>query len=161
MIIAMKYLGIDYGSKRVGIAVSDDAAMIAFPKKVIQNRGIDALVAEIGQFCVSEKIDEIVIGDSRDYHGRPNEIMKEIEGFSVVLQEEVKLPVHFQLEFMTSVQASRILEGGVPEGRQRGTSEGLKGSSAMLDAAAAALILQSFLDAAGKDAAGKLDKKKA
>lgn len=139
-------MGIDYGSKRVGVALSDDGAAMAFPKKVIQNKGIPALVKELHELCASEKVSEIVIGDSRDYHGRPNEIMKEIEAFSVVLQEEIKMPVHFQLEFMTSAQASQPSAGGKPRGDTREKKEGLKGDAALIDASAAALILQSFLD---------------
>ena len=142
----MKYLGIDYGSKRVGVAMSDDNGTMAFPKKVIANSGIAALVAELGELCAAEKVNEIVIGDSRDYHGRPNEIMKEIEAFSVVVQEEIKIPVHFQLEFMTSAQAVQPAMGGKPRGNPREKKEGLKGDAALIDASAAAIILQSFLD---------------
>ncbi len=142
----MKYLGIDYGSKRVGVALSDSGGTMAFPKKVIANKGIAALVGEIRELCSAEKVDEIVIGDSRDYHDRPNEIMKEIESFSVVLQEEIKVPVHFQLEFMTSAQASQPSAGGKPRGNPREKMEGLKGDAALIDASAAAIILQSFLD---------------
>jgi putative Holliday junction resolvase len=138
----MKYLGIDYGSKRVGIAISDDAGTLAFPKKIIENTGVGALVGEIHQLCEAEKINEIVIGDSRDYHGRPNEIMKHIEGFSVVLEEETGLPLHFELEFMTSAQAGK--PSGKPGGR-RGEKQ-MEGNAALLDASAAAIILQSFLD---------------
>jgi putative Holliday junction resolvase len=142
----MKYIGIDYGSKRVGVAVSDDTGTLAFPKKVIKNSGAYAVVKEIRDLSVAENADEIVIGDSRDYHGRPNEIMKEIEAFSVLLQEEIKLPVHFQLEFMSSAQATRASSGGKPEGRMKKAMEGLKGDATLLDASAAAVILQSFLD---------------
>ena len=146
MIIAMKYLGIDYGSKRVGVALSDDGGTLAFPKKIIANKGAASVVGEIRELCATEKVNEIVIGDSRDYHGRPNEIMKEIEAFSVLLQEEIRLPVHFQLEFMTSAQASRASAGGKPEGRMKEKTEGLKGDAKLIDASAAAIILQSFLD---------------
>ena len=142
----MKYLGIDYGSKRVGIALSDSGGRMAFPKKVIANRGVATLVGEIRELCATEKVDEIVIGDSRDYHGRPNEIMKEIESFSVAVQEEIKLPLHFQLEFMTSAQAAQPSSGDKPRGNAREKKEGLKGDAALVDASAAAIILQSFLD---------------
>jgi|ERR1035437_5402913 putative Holliday junction resolvase len=136
----MKYLGIDYGSKRVGIAVSDDTGRIAFPKKVIKNQSPERLIAEIKEMCKEQLISDIVIGDSRDYKGRPNEIMKHIEPFSVALEESVGLPVHFQLEFMTSMQAER------PFGKPTKEDEQLKGDKALLDASAAAIILQSFLD---------------
>ena len=136
----MKYLGIDYGSKRVGIALSDEGGRMAFPKMVIKNEGAQALISEIQKYCLAEKVGEIVIGDSRDYKGKPNEIMKHIEPFSVALEEASGLPVHFQLEFMTSLQASR------PVGKPTKEDQQLKGNKDMLDASAAAIILQTFLD---------------
>ena len=136
----MKYLGIDYGSKRVGISLSDEGGRMAFPKKVIQNEGIQKLLAEIKELCDKERVGEIVIGDSRDYKGRPNEIMKHIEPFSIALEETVSLPVHFQLEFMTSMQAERAV------GKPTKEDEQLRGDKKMLDASAAAIILQGYLD---------------
>jgi len=142
----MKYLGIDYGSKRVGIALSENDGVMAFPKKVIANKSVAALIGEIRELCMTEKVGEIVIGDSRDYHGRPNEIMKEIEAFSIALQEEIKKPVHFQLEFMSSAQAMRSSMGDKPRGNPRDKKNGLKGDASLVDASAAAIILQSFLN---------------
>jgi putative Holliday junction resolvase len=137
----MKYLGIDYGSKRVGIALSDEGGRLAFPKMVIKNEGSQALIASIKEFCSAEKVDEVVIGDSRDYKGRPNEIMKHIEPFSIALEEALGgVPVHFQLEFMTSMQAAR------PSGKPTQEQGRLEGNKDMLDASAAAIILQAFLD---------------
>ncbi len=136
----MKYLGIDFGSKRVGIALSDDGGRIAFPKMVIKNEGVQALIKEIKGFCSAEGVGEIVIGDSRDYKGKPNEIMKHIEPFSIALEESLGLPLHFQLEFMTSFEAAR------PAGKPTKGDEQLKGNKDMLDASAAAIILQAFLD---------------
>lgn len=155
MINGMKYIGIDYGTKKIGVAVSDSDGTLAFPKKVIANRDTTSAVENVRILCVSEKIDEIVIGDSRDYHGRPNEIMKEIEAFSTLLQEELKLPVHFELEFMSSAQASRGASGKKISENKRNKTDELKGNPTLLDASAAAVILQSFLD---KNKSKKLDK---
>jgi putative holliday junction resolvase len=123
----MKYLGIDFGSKRVGIAVSDETGKLAFPHSVISND--ENLLGEIEKIIKNESIGEIVIGESKDFKNIPNKIMADIEKFKKVLEEKIKLPISFEPEFMTSSQAEQI-----------------QGKNDMNDASAAAIILQSFLD---------------
>ncbi len=123
----MKLLGIDYGSKRIGIATSDSSGVMAFPKMVINNDR--NLISNIKKICFDEKIEKIVIGDSKDSNMKDNEIMQSVRRFSKVIERETKLPIEYQLEFMTSQQA--VL---------------LQGENDMIDASAAAIILQSFID---------------
>ncbi len=123
----MKYLGIDFGSKRVGVAVSDDGGMMAFPKEVVINDG--SLIENIKKICEENKIEGIVVGDSRNFFGDKNTIMKKVEIFKEKLAEAVKLPIYMQSEFFTSAEAER-----------------LQGKNDMLDASAAALILKHYLD---------------
>ncbi len=127
----MRFLGIDYGSKRVGLALSDESGAFAFPEKVIDNTGdiatpILALIAE-------KEVGEIVIGESLDLKGKENEIMDAIRGFKLKLETASGLPVHFENEVLTSAQARR----------QHGEEDAAKGP---VDASAAALILQGYLD---------------
>ncbi|MDB5259722.1 MAG: Holliday junction resolvase YqgF, putative holliday junction resolvase [Candidatus Taylorbacteria bacterium] len=139
----MKYLGIDYGSKRVGIAVSDLGGRFALPKKVIRNGGsaaaMAALVVEIVALAAEEKVSEIVMGESKDFSGNENPIMAAAKAFALELRTATGMPVHMEPEFMTSHQAER-------------TQHELGGSREMLDASAAAVILQSFLDRERDDA---------
>jgi putative holliday junction resolvase len=123
----MKYLGIDFGSKRVGIAVSDDEGKMAFPYSVIANDG--KLLEEIQKIIEEEKIGEIVMGESKNFEGEPNEIMAAILDFKKKLEEKFKIKVNLEPEFMTSQQAER-----------------LQGKTPMHDASAATIILQSYLD---------------
>ncbi len=123
----MKYLGIDFGLKRVGIALSDDGGTMAFPKYVLNND--KNLMINIKKICDDEKVEKIIIGDSKDSNMKDNPVMKEIRRFTDVIFKEIKLPTEFQLEFMTSQQAVH-----------------LQGENDMIDASAAAIILQSFLD---------------
>ncbi|OGI88390.1 hypothetical protein A2914_00510 [Candidatus Nomurabacteria bacterium RIFCSPLOWO2_01_FULL_41_21] len=127
----MKFLGIDYGEKRIGLATSDERGMFAFPKLVVEN-GIDTL-DKIGEILKENKITEIVIGKSLDMKGENNPIMEQIEEFSEKLGRRFSLPVHKEKEFLTSVEARRYHEG---DGR--------------VDASAAALILQRYLDRRSK-----------
>ena len=123
----MKLLGIDYGAKNVGIAMSDDRLKFAFPFVVLQNSEI--LIYDIGRICKENKIVGIVVGESKDFQQNENQIMKEIKPFADRLQRELDIPVYFHPEFMTSQEAERI-----------------QGKNNMHDASAAALILKSYLD---------------
>jgi len=122
----MKYLGIDYGTKRVGVAVSDDDGRVAFPLTSLMG-GADA-VREVVALAGSRGAEAIVLGESRNFKGEPNPVMENIEQFKTDVAELSGLPVHYEPEFMTSAQATR------------------EGETKDLDASAAALILQGYLD---------------
>lgn len=123
----MKLLGIDYGTKRVGIAVGDATGTIAFPRDVFENN--DKLVGRIKTLCGEEGVEQIVLGESKDFQGNENSIMQELKMFKERLEEALAIPVVFEAEFSTTAAA-----------RATGTPD------AILDAHAAALILQRYLD---------------
>src|SRR3989344_1720724 len=123
----MKYLGLDYGAKRIGVALSDDSGKLAFPHATLSNDG--TLLEEIKRICHEFNINEIVIGESKNLSGEPNDIMKAIKRFADKVRININLPIHYEDEFMTSRQAARY-----------------QGEHEALDASSAALILQSFLD---------------
>ncbi|MEK7567689.1 MAG: RuvX/YqgF family protein [Patescibacteria group bacterium] len=125
----MRILGIDYGKKRVGIALTDEEGKFALPKAVI-SAGPD-LADEIEELAKKSKVKKIVIGESRDYGGRENPLIADIhilerqlkeKGFEVILEEE----------YSSSVEASRF-----------------QGKNERHDASAAAIILQRFLEKNG------------
>ncbi len=126
----MKYLSIDYGAKKVGIATSDDDGRMAYPCMIAQND--KTLMGDIKEIVRAMGINEIVIGESLDENGKPNDIMKDIRAFAVRLENEIDLPVHFEKEFMTSLEARRF------QGKH------------IVDDSAAALILQRYLDRVNK-----------
>jgi putative holliday junction resolvase len=122
----MRYLGIDYGSKRVGLALSDEAGLMAFPHKVIENnadllKNLEAIIAE-------HQVDEIVIGQSLNKEGGSNKIQASVEELITDLTLNVGLPVHLEPEQYTTQEAIRF-----------------QGRTDMTDAAAASIILNSFL----------------
>ncbi|TSC77946.1 MAG: putative holliday junction resolvase [Parcubacteria group bacterium Gr01-1014_24] len=137
MKIPGKFLGIDYGTKRVGLALSDQNGRLAFPKEVVKNNG--ELFRKIGIILSNEKISEIVVGESFDFTNLPNALMKEIGFFVSKLEKKFKIPVYLQKEFLTSVEARRYLSFG-GQARRYGNPE------EHVDASAAALILQRYLD---------------
>ncbi len=122
----MRLLGIDYGSKRIGIALSDLGRQFAMPFSVINNSKNH--LQEIIKIAQEKDIKEIVIGESKNYKGEANTILPESLNFKMDLEKE-GFTVHLEPEFMTSANAERF-----------------QGKNDMLDASAAALILQSFLD---------------
>ena len=126
----MKYLSIDYGTKKVGIATSDDEGRMAYPCMISENN--KSLMSDIKEIIRAMNIREIVIGESIDQFGKPNPVMKDIRAFAVKLEDELDLPVHFEKEFMTSLEARRF------QGKH------------IVDDSAAALILQRYLDRINK-----------
>ncbi|MDB5238769.1 MAG: Holliday junction resolvase YqgF, putative holliday junction resolvase [Candidatus Parcubacteria bacterium] len=122
----MRIMGIDYGSKRVGIAVSDEGAEFALPFAVIPNNA--DLASEIVEIARENQIEELVMGESRKDDMSANAILPATLALKKVLEAH-KFTVHMELEFMTSVAAERF-----------------QGKNDKIDASAAALILQSFLD---------------
>jgi len=123
----MRYLGIDYGAKRVGVALSDEGGTLAFPREVLSND--KNLVSKLGQIVRTESVAEIVIGESLNYSGSANAIVVEVEEFISKIETEFKIPIHKEKEFLTTVEARRYHENGKK-----------------VDASAAALILQRYLD---------------
>lgn len=121
----MKYLGIDYGSKRIGLAVSTEG--IAFPRGVLPN---DAnLLDSLKDIVEKERISVIVVGDTRSYGARENPISKQVDEF-MAKAREFGVPVEPAFEMGSSVAVST----------ERGEKK---------DDAAAAFILQRFLDMNG------------
>ncbi len=132
----MKYLGIDYGTKRIGLAVSDDTGTVAFPLTVVASDR-DAL-SRVAALAKENNAETIVLGESFDFKGEPNDVMEDIEQFKNDIAELSGLPVDYERELFTSAQAARQFE---PDGSRKGMP-----SQEKLDASAAALILQGYLD---------------
>jgi putative holliday junction resolvase len=123
----MRLLGIDYGSKKIGLAISDITGRFAMPFAVIPTD--KKAIGEIVQICQAEKIDLLVLGQSLDYANKPNPLMEKLEKFKQQLIEVTKLSVEYENEVLTTKEAERII-----------------GKDKQTDARAAALILKSYID---------------
>ena len=119
-------MGIDYGAKRVGIASTDDSGEFAIPRAVVPNdeKLLPLIVDSVKKFGVKK----IVIGESKNYAGQPNDIMKETNAFADTLREK-GIEVVFHPEVLTSMEADQ-----------------LQGQTPMRDASAASIILKSYID---------------
>ncbi len=131
----MKYLGIDFGSKRVGVAISDDSATLARPIAVLKNDS--SLYGELDSIIAKEGIGSIVVGNSAG-----NEIQREIDEFVGAITLSTFLPVEMMTEAFTSFEAHG--RKGKEQKNARVTKAPTKPKD--LDAKSAAVILQRYLD---------------
>ena len=92
----MKYLGIDYGTKRIGIAVSDDSGTLAFPRTTLAAG--PAALSTIVEMIKTEQAGKVVLGESRDFKGEPNLVMEDIEQFKKDLHELSGVEVVYESE---------------------------------------------------------------
>lgn len=122
----MRLLGIDYGTKKIGLACSDESGKMAFPYRVIKNDEYTLSLLE--RICAEEHISEIVIGHSLNVDGEANPVQEHINELITDLTLNLGLPVHLEPEQYTSQEAARI-----------------QGKDEHTDAAAAAIILNSYI----------------
>ena len=131
----MRYLGIDYGSKKVGLALSDEMGTMGFPHTIVSNT--PRLVDEICALIAKENIGAVVIGESRTLAGGDNPIAESARTFGAQITKRAGVPVFFESEVFTSAEARRA-----PAKEPK--SRAMKKHPAV-DASAAALILTSYL----------------
>lgn len=120
-------MGIDYGTKRIGIALSDDQGMMAFPHEVWPND--NQFLQKLVSLIEKKGVDEIVIGHSLSKDGEPNKVHAAVEELVTDITLQTGLPVHLEPEQYTTQAAIRF------QGRNNDT-----------DAAAATIILNSHLE---------------
>lgn len=119
-------MAIDYGSKRVGIASTDETGRFAIPRVVLPND--NNLLDKVLELKEKEGVEKIVIGESKNLDGTPNPILKEIGEFKSMLEDR-GTEVVLHPEIFTTMEARQI-----------------QGNTDMTDASAAALILKNFIE---------------
>lgn len=131
----MRYLAIDYGEKRTGLAICDAGEMIASPLAVVS--GQSDLIPRILDVIEIENVEAIVIGLPLNMDDTEGPQVKSVKSFISRLKEHIDIPIHFYDERLSSFEAEKKLSG-LDLTRKR--------KKKRLDAIAAAAILQSFLD---------------
>ncbi len=126
MLSSMRLMGIDYGTLRVGAALTDEGGSMAFPHATYEND--DALLDLLITLARDEQVGAVVVGYSIDRDGVPNPIQRAIDMFVAQLQTALGVPIHLEEERYSTQAALR-----------------LQGRTAQTDASAAALILDSFI----------------
>ncbi|MDH5442245.1 MAG: Holliday junction resolvase RuvX [Candidatus Nomurabacteria bacterium] len=134
----MKYLGIDYGTKRIGLATSDDSGRMAFPHSVISS---DGALESIEKIIETEGIGEIVMGHSKTTGGEDNVVMGDIRDLMGQMSLTIGLPIHLIDERFSSHSARADFAPEKNVSRSRKVTDKQK-----KDDSAAAIILQRYLD---------------
>jgi putative Holliday junction resolvase len=139
----VRVLGIDYGARRIGLALSDATATLASPWRLLQRPPSEAetlrlLIAEITTLINDDDgLEAVVVGWPRRLNGSPTDQTPIVEAFANALKAQVSVPVVLQDERLSSHEAESRLAARQTDWRKR---------KAKLDAAAAAVILQDYLD---------------
>lgn len=133
----MKYIGIDYGTKRTGIAVTDGGGMMAFPRRTIVMTTRDAFFAELLSVMEEERPDAVVVGLPLLENGEETLITRQVRNFIARLQRRSELPVYLVPEELSSFEAGEELREAGLSYRER---------EAVVDQQAAVRILESFLN---------------
>jgi len=136
----MRILGLDFGSKTVGVAVSDGLLLTAQSVETIERKDENKLrktCARIEELIAEYEITEIVLGLPKNMNNTEGERVEKTKAFGEMLERRTGLPVHYWDERLTTVAAEQILmESGVRRENRK----------AVIDKVAAGLILQGYLD---------------
>lgn len=135
----MRILALDHGSRRIGVAVSDETKTIAQPLEYIPAEPFADFLARLKQLLAAKEADLILLGLPRNMDGSYGPAARKVEAFASALKSAVTVPIKLWDERLTSTMANRILIQGRVRRDQR---------KEKVDKMAAAILLQSYLDAA-------------
>jgi putative Holliday junction resolvase len=137
----MRVLGLDVGEKRIGAALSDPVGIIASPLTVIERKSEDGALGEITALAREHEVGRIVVGLPLSLDGSPGPQARSVQSFIELLEGRTGLPVVTWDERLSTVAAGRALaEAGVKREKRK----------ERIDAVAAALILQGYLDSVSR-----------
>jgi putative holliday junction resolvase len=133
----MRILALDHGTKRVGVAVSDEMHIIAQPLEYIAPEPFAVFLARLKQIITEKEIGQILVGMPRNMDGSYGPAALKVQAFVAALKDAVTIPIKLWDERLTSTQAQRFLiQGGVRRDQRK----------EKVDKTAAAILLQSYLD---------------
>ena len=133
----MRYLAIDHGQKRTGLAISDASETLVSPHSVIETASEEELLRQISDVLKAEEIDAIVVGLPINMDGTESDRSRKVRQFVLTMQEKTDKPVHLHDERLSSFEAGYLV-GDLELTRKK--------KKKRLDAIAAASILQSFFE---------------
>jgi len=135
-----KVIGVDFGDRRTGVAVSDDSRIIAFPRETLECPLVEQAAASVARLAESEGAGEIVVGYPLNMDGSSGLRTERTDRFLAELAKRTALPLRkWDERLSTKIAESVLIEAGTRRDKRRG----------VVDKLAAQVILQSYLDAAG------------
>lgn len=132
----MRILGLDHGTVRIGVAVSDELKMLAHPLEHIAADPFPAFLERLQVLVREKEVELIVVGMPRNMDGSYGEAAAKVRAFVAALRDVIQVPIRTWDERLTTVQAQKALRQGGRKGDQRDR----------IDATAAAVLLQGYLD---------------
>lgn len=133
----MKALAIDFGERRVGLAISDVDGRLAIPWMTLERQSDNQIIEEVAALVEGESVELIVIGEPRGLDGSSSKQSRRVMSFAGKLGESIDLPIETVNESLTSREAdARLREAGFGPQQRR----------ARIDAVAAQILLQEVLD---------------
>lgn len=138
----VRYLGIDYGQKRIGLSYADELRL-AIPLKAAVQASLELRLQYIGELIKTYKIQALVVGYPYHLDGTAGKATEAVDAFIGLLKDQFQLPVYTVDERLTSYQAQQLKKS--PKGLKQKLAYRKTGN---LDSQAATLILQDFLDEA-------------
>jgi putative Holliday junction resolvase len=133
----MRILALDHGTKRIGVAVSDETKTIAQPLEFIPAEPFAGFLERLRQLIQEKEVDLILVGLPRNMDGTYGPAALKVQAFVAALQHAVTVPIKTWDERLTSAQANRVLIQGNVRRKKR---------KEKVDQTAAAILLQSYLD---------------
>ena len=137
----MRILGLDIGSKRIGVAISDALGIIAQAHSTLEREKCADIVELLKEIVKREGVEEIVVGLPLNMDGSYGSMAKEVISFSDNLKEKLNIPIKLWDERMSTIQVERLMIKGDLTRRKR---------KKRIDKLAAQVVLQSYLDAQKK-----------
>jgi len=137
----VRILAIDHGTKRMGVAISDELRMIVQPLEFIPAEPFAKFLDRLKEILREKQVELILVGMPRNMDGSYGPAALKVQEFVAVLKEAIAIPIQTLDERLTSVQAHRFLTEAEVRGRQR---------KEKVDKSAAAILLQSYLDGLAK-----------
>jgi putative holliday junction resolvase len=133
----MRILALDHGTKRIGLAVSDETGVIALPLEFLAAQPLPDFLDRLKEIIDSKRVEEILVGIPRNMNGSYGPAAAKALEFVAALKTMLTIPIKTWDERLTSVQANRVLiETGMRRDKRK----------QRVDQTAAAILLQSYLD---------------
>ena len=134
----MKYLGIDYGKARIGVAKSDPLGVLATPIETIHEKNFRIQLDKLCEVAEKEKVDKLIFGLPKNMDGTEGETAELIREFAVKASDRLGIPYEFVDERLSTVSAHKILNDVNMSGSKKRRN--------VVDTVSAVIILQSYLD---------------
>ena len=132
-----KVLGVDFGERRTGVAISDDSRVIAFPRERLDCPRVEQAAAAVARIAAAEKVAEIVVGYPLNMNGSSGPRVVRTDEFLAELAKRTEIPLKkWDERLSTKIAEAVLIEAGTSREKRRG----------VVDKLAAQIILQGYLD---------------